>query len=545
MINFFRLGHRFRFHQAGNIHAHALPPTDRKMPNVLKPMSALLFAPHSLGLKSRIPNDLMASICQLPEIRTALNSASTINLRLQHRQGVLENNNPLKTVHESMRNIQRAAEIFMQFAPGGKEHLATLLLQVDTLTDSGFPKEASDKLKEYLAMNEVQKRSLLDPFCLLLAQSKLAWINGHFDKAIEHAQVASDQCVSEEADDLVYKQTLALNALALSRMVQIDLCTNQADLSSVIEMEDILGTFKIASRISSNEYRLSKSCRHRETQSVDVVLTTAIAHCNQGVAELLFIHVKNKKTLASSPKSSILSAHVLPIDPAMTAWRQAISYLEDWAGSNKITNSTQEMDELNHDQLLVDLLRAKIYCNMCHALLFSSNMTIAAQSPIIDTDLKSASDFASCAIKIYNTYITSNTFISLDFSTLWTEESQQSPSSSTSQGVHIRSFLQHDLARALTLAASCYAKSGFAVTAQGLFQSSMDILESSQGRYPWPLTALDARTAFLGYADLCRQWEKRDTDYRLNEDKAKKIEESMEHSWKQKPSILSGVCFQC
>jgi hypothetical protein len=174
---------------------------------------------------------------------------------------------------------------------------------------------------------------------------------------------------------------------------------------------------------------------------------------------------------------------------------------------------------------------------MSHALLFSANTTLADHySTITDTDLKSASEFASLAIKIYNTYMTSNIYISMDFSAIWKGEQQQ-------QGVNIQTFLQQDLARALTLAASCYAKSGSAVTAQGLFQSSIDILESPQGRYPWPLTALDARTTFLGYAELCKQWEKRETDYRLNIEKAERVEESLPPTWKHKAGILSGVYF--
>lgn len=476
-----------------------------------------LLSPHSLGLQSFIPDELMTSICQLPEIQTSLNAKSVTNLRLHHEN--VHANNQWKTIHEKIRDIQRATEIFSQYALGGRDHLATLLFQVDFLNDSGFPHEAALKLKEYALLNNANKYMMLSPFHLMLAQARLEWINGRFNAAIEYAKTASDQSVSEESDEAVLKQTTALNVQAVSRMSQLDLYSKQIDLSTILEVEDILGTFKVASRISSNEYRLSKS-------SPEALLSTTMALCNQGVAELFFISIKNKKTLLTSSK---LSSHLIPIDPAMTAWRQALSYLET--------------TEFNQDQLLVDLLRAKIYCNMSHALLFSSFTSITDHhSTITDSDLKNASEFASLAIKIYNSLITSKLYISTDFSRILKVESDTPISS---KGVHISCFLQQDLARALSLAASCYAKSGSAVTAQGLFQTSIDVLESSQGNYPWPLTALDARTTLLGYADLCRQWEKRDTDYRLNLEKAEKIEKSLQPPWKNKASILSGIIFRC
>jgi hypothetical protein len=294
-------------------------------------------------------------------------------------------------------------------------------------------------------------------------------------------------------------------------------------MSTIVDMEDFLGTLKIASRISSNEFRLvGKSSRRRE-----ILLATVIALCNLGVAELLFIFAKNNKTPATA-----FFLYNIPIDPAMNTWSQALSFLEN----------TEEKTDLDQYQVLVDLLRAKIYSNMSHALLFSSYTSITDyRSTITDKDLKKASEFASSAIKIYNNLIASTIYIASDFSTV---QNIESDSTASQDGIHISRFLQQDLARALTLAAYCYAKSGSAVTAQGLFQSSIDILDSSQGRYPWPLTVLDAKTTCLGYADLCRNWDKRDTDYILNLEKAEKIENSLQPSWKNKAGVLSGVCFQ-
>jgi hypothetical protein len=517
---------------------------ERKLPHGSKYFNSLL-SPQSLGLRFHIPEDVIMSIDQLPEIRTALHSTNVINERLDHSKAyTLQCKNRLQCVEETMNDLKRAADIFEQFAPGGREHLAVMLLLVDFLTDSGFPLEAMDQLQKFSALCETKEQVLLDPFYLYLAQSKLAWINGSFDLAINYAQRASDQSVSVEGDDVVHKQSLALNALALSRMTQLDLTSNHTPpsvMKTVLDMEDILDTFKVASRISYNDYRMRKTLLQHGSKSFASVVSTALSHCNQGVAEWLFIYTKNKKTIITSQNMS--SSDVLSIDPALATWKQAITYLEEWNESSRHTdihhNHPLAIDTI-HNQLSIDLLLAKLYCNMSHALLFSTISNVSYSPSIHKQDLKNASEFASLAIKIYNKYIASDETISLALPIFWKDRSNQN---AMPQGIHIQHFVQQELARALRLAAACYAKSGSAVTAQGLFQSSIDILESPHGRYPWPLSGIDAQTAVLGYAELCKNWEKRDTDYRLNMEKAEKIEQSLVPGWRQKPTIFSGVCF--
>lgn len=95
------------------------------------------------------------------------------------------------------------------------------------------------------------------------------------------------------------------------------------------------------------------------------------------------------------------------------------------------------------------------------------------------------------------------------------------------------------LRRVLSIVATCYQKAGNAVTAEGLFQSATD----KKKLLPGPAALLEVQDALLGYADLCRQWEKREGDSKRLEEEAININDQLPDGWKGKSGIHSSLWF--
>eukprot|EP00957_Ditylum_brightwellii_P200826 15308490-Ditylum_brightwellii.AAC.1 len=111
------------------------------------------------------------------------------------------------------------------------------------------------------------------------------------------------------------------------------------------------------------------------------------------------------------------------------------------------------------------------------------------------------------------------------------------------------------MGRALSLAASCYALAGSAITAEGLYQSSLESLSkcsSSDGGSEGPPQAnIHLRNTYMWYADLCENWDKRESDVvrlrKLANEVGKGIheeeEEGTEEEWLKKDGLNGGLWF--
>jgi tetratricopeptide (TPR) repeat protein len=147
-----------------------------------------------------------------------------------------------------------------------------------------------------------------------------------------------------------------------------------------------------------------------------------------------------------------------------------------------------------------DLLKARIYCNLAHTLLIEDYG---------DEDmLKLASEYSREALGIY-------------------EKSTQLADMEKQGG----------LGRALNLVASCYVHADAAVTAEGLFQSAIDMPGVD------PLTRIARREVYRSYAELCRKWDKRQADMERLDQQSVDINDSLASGWADKPAITSGLIF--
>lgn len=88
----------------------------------------------------------------------------------------------------------------------------------------------------------------------------------------------------------------------------------------------------------------------------------------------------------------------------------------------------------------------------------------------------------------------------------------------------------------LSIVASCYHKAGSAVTAEGLFQSAISKKDLPNDT----LTMLQLRDAYLNYAKLCMQWEKREKDADNLTQDANSIRDFMPPNWQRKSLGIHG-----
>lgn len=190
--------------------------------------------------------------------------------------------------------------------------------------------------------------------------------------------------------------------------------------------------------------------------------------------------------------AEVVYAHVVererkvdvPLDGALRAWRQGLTTLKRASSKNKTLHMAIE---------------ARLRSNMAWALL---------QMKGAGDRVDQASEFAGDALKIYD-----------------------------SEGMSFR----EGFGRTLALVATCYHKTSSAVTAEGLFQSSLG--ENEDLLLINPLAKLDIRDSIRGYADLCRDWDRREADAERLDQKAAAVESSMPDAWQGKLGIFSSLWF--
>jgi hypothetical protein len=171
----------------------------------------------------------------------------------------------------------------------------------------------------------------------------------------------------------------------------------------------------------------------------------------------------------------------VPLDGAMRSWRQGLTTLKKSSRVSTVRANLQARLQTNMAWGMLQMTRERDY-------------------------IQRASEFASGALAVYDK-------LRDDYSN------------------------KEGLGRTLSLLATCYQKSGAAVTAQGLFQSAMDQPASS------PLQKLERRDALIRYADLCREWEKRERDAEKLVQQADDLDASLPDGWRGKSAIHGSLWF--
>ena len=194
-------------------------------------------------------------------------------------------------------------------------------------------------------------------------------------------------------------------------------------------------------------------------------------------------------------------------------------------------------------KIVAKLLKANLERNIAQSILFPTGQdwnSFKDTSSILIEDIAIASQSSRDALVIYDELIatisskTNDTIIDIH-------------DNLSTQMIPIEPLMS----RALCLVASCYFQAGSAVTAQGLFQSCLDIftskpftIEKSNFLTSYsPYTELWHRDTLGQYANLCKSWEKRETDAAIHINKRDEILKNMSIGWKNQPGLLSGLTF--
>jgi tetratricopeptide (TPR) repeat protein len=177
----------------------------------------------------------------------------------------------------------------------------------------------------------------------------------------------------------------------------------------------------------------------------------------------------------------------VPVDAALRSWKQGLTVVQR-STSRKIDPATTVA------------LEARLLGNMAWGLLHAGNA-------------EQASEFAGKALKLYD-----RTDVA------WSKEG---------------------MGRALALVATCYHKSSGAVTSEGLFQSAIDDTK----QHAWSASSssslhkLELADSYARYADLCRDWDRREGDAKRLDGEARRLRESLPTAFQAKPSVCGSLWF--
>jgi tetratricopeptide (TPR) repeat protein len=232
-------------------------------------------------------------------------------------------------------------------------------------------------------------------------------------------------------------------------------------------------------------FRIALKFLERHPGSTQNTLPMAAAHANYGVAEAAYAIFLEETNNVS-----------VPMDAALRTWFQGMQKAE----------GTKSQAQLGSPQLSAasKTLQASLQVNMAWGVLHYEQDR--------SDRLSKASEYAKKALASYD----------------------DSPGGTSAAG----------LRRVLTIVAECYHQAGGAVTAEGLFQSATDLKSNKNKASSGSLSQqLELQEAYRGYSELCRKWDKRESDAKTLLEKAHKIDEALPNGWKGKAGIYSSLWF--
>jgi len=204
----------------------------------------------------------------------------------------------------------------------------------------------------------------------------------------------------------------------------------------------------------------------------------AAACLNAGVAEAVWAETVQK-----------YNEMEVPLDAAMRMWNTGLSALQ----RAKRHKTNPELSET-----VRALLEARLHTNMAWGMLHMPSY--------LKSTVQEASDYAGKALAVYD----------------------KNPALKDNK---------EGMITTLSLVATCYHKSGGAVTAEGLFQSALDQPIHS------PLQRLERRDALKRYADLCREWDKREGEAKKLLLQADEVDASLPAGWRGKSLLHASLWF--
>ena len=459
------------------VHLHSIATSPSPYPNLLPPSS--------LGLSQLVKPAGMESARQLPEVSFALQTQTDL------------------VADERIAPLERAAEVFEEIMAGGEEHRAVLALLADALNDAGRHQDAANSAQKLL-VNVIESPTLSreDAFGIYLALSKAQFHGGQLDEAAETANFALS--VASEVDDsslAALRQGIALNCAAICKFASISYADDATadDRKAVDVLKESQEMIRMGkSLLFRNDNAKSSTFSSSLAAESTLLLASAASSINEGVAEILH----------SSLHSRLMGVNIeRPPDAAIKAWRDGISVI-------------RRIHPASGTIPLASCIMARLHSNVAASLLQPDgglqDKGVRSEQKMDENSLTAASESARTALKLCDEIIDA--------------------AMNTDQAEATRRSLRSLSGRSLRLVADCYACAGSAVTAEGLYQSSLASLELGN-----PLSSIERRLVYKSYSSLCSKWDKRTGDADKMEAKSGEVEAEMSESWKCKPAILAGV----
>lgn len=309
-----------------------------------------------------------------------------------------------------------------------------------------------------------------------LALAKAHWLNGEFTSA----QSICDLLVEDA--DTHHRQVVSRTGQAVSR-----LCAVQ-DKDDVFSVRD---PFRMVFK------RLEHTPRDCHT-------ALAAACLNLGVAEAVWAETVRKHNPAAMKD--------VPLDAAMRMWSQGLMTLQTAEQQQQWPSSSRKPQNQTNGaiaQTVRALLEARLHTCMAWGVM---------QMPHFEDHMDDASAYAGKALAVYdnNPALQNNG-----------DNNNTNNNASNKEG----------LAWTLSILATCYHKSGNAVTAEGLLQTALDQPVRS------PLQRLERRDVLTRYADLCRDWDKRQTEATQLQQRAEQVDALLPPGWRGKSVIHASLWF--
>ncbi len=497
----------------------------------------------SINLIHLIPQQTLDTIQTLPEVQQIL------SIIREQKTTTIHGMTTKTTILES---IDRAIQIFQHV--GVEEHKAMLVLKAMYLSQICHYQKCchvlSTILTTYYCHENKDITTNQEKKYVLSSLAKMNWYNGSFISGLEYANILDEMISSTKSNSLSSQQIIfetgcTMNTIALCKLLSTERIKDVdiLQLTTKIEQDDwkecqdeyfqIQSMLENASQMLENAYLELQQEEHDTTSrttttnndlEIQLALSCASSYCNQGIVSLILNMMNNNNK---------------PNDSALNNWKQGLYILKEFEQQQKLVMMESSSAPNFHYVYLCKLIQARIYCNMTWSILFQSlyhhkiddnnnNAKLQKSPPLKEEELKMASEYASLALKEHD-----------DLMQLLSKQENSNQSNSYNQELQVL------MGRTLGLVASCYARAGSAVTAEGLLQSAMDTYKhpSLKDKKLNPLVQIDSRSASLYYLSLCRNWEKRDSDAKLYEHSALLINDGILcDNWRDICAIYSGLC---
>jgi hypothetical protein len=513
----------------------------------------------SINLIHLIPKQTLETIQTLPEVQQLL-SIILLEKTTVH-DGIHTTKNTI------LESIDRAIQIFQHV--GIEEHKAMMVLKAMYLSQICDYQECchilstilttyySHENKDTTDTTSVEKKDILSSLV------KMNWYNGSFTSGLQYANILDGMISSTNSEpNEIFEKGCTMNATALCKLLStqtlndVDIvqlttgastATGQHDWSECQEEYiQIQSLLEEASQMLEKAYYLEFQQQQHdddddETTShvnntndlgIQLALSCASSYCNQGIVSLLWNMMNNEPY------------H----DSVLNSWKHGLHILKELEQKQNISSSAAPNI---HYVYLCKLIQARIYCNMAWTTLFQSSyqqnnnyiknnkekiqQQQQSSPPLLkEEELKMASEYSTLALKQHDDLI----------QILSKHQNHNQNDTIAFLPVHNQE-LQILMGRTLGLVASCYARAGSAVTAEGLLQSALDTYKHPSlmdNKRLNPLVQIDSRSASLYYSSLCRNWEKRNSDAKLYEQSALLINDGIVcDNWRDISAIYSGL----